>query len=305
MKILRLLNKIFLPILISIFLIIGNLYAEEQPVDIWNIDKSKINQNKENENNNQEIEIESQNSVINTPKIEPQKIITQVDLEKNYNSKKIKILGLYDPEDFGLNIDMWLNSNGDQLKNIFAKLHNMDLSKDARDLMNISILTNAHHPNKNITEKEFIEIKSDWLIKNSDLDLIEEYLIKNQIFNSHSRLTKYLIDQHLSRANLGKVCKLFSKNLEPLNDDYLSKFNIYCLINDGRNEEAQLILDLKKELGFKDEYFEKKVSYLLGYTNKIDLDISEETILNFHLAHKTNPEFFFEPKEDTDKLIWK
>ena len=34
---------------------------------------------------------------------------------------------------------------------------------------------------KNISEEEFSKIKSDWLIKNSNLDLIEEYLIKNQI----------------------------------------------------------------------------------------------------------------------------
>ena len=27
--------------------------------------------------------------------------------------------------------------------------------------------------------------------------------------------------------------------------------------------------------------------------------------LNFHLAHQTNPKFIFEPKETTDKLIWK
>ena len=45
----------------------------------------------------------------------------------------------------------------------------------------------------------------------------------------------------------------------------LSKFNIYCLINYDKKEEAQLILDLKKELGFKDKYFEKKINYLLGY----------------------------------------
>ena len=37
----------------------------------------------------------------------------------------------------------------------------------------------------------------------------------------------------------------------------LSKFNLYCLINYGKNEEAQLILDLKKELGFKDDYYEE------------------------------------------------
>ena len=37
-------------------------------------------------------------------------------------------------------------------------------------------------------------------------------------------------------------------------------FNIYCLIKDNKKEEAQLILDLKKELGFTDKYFEKKSS---------------------------------------------
>jgi hypothetical protein len=37
------------------------------------------------------------------------------------------------------------------------------------------------YPKNNISEKEFLKFKSDWLIKNSNLELIEEYLIKNQI----------------------------------------------------------------------------------------------------------------------------
>ena len=285
----------------------GNLYSEEQPADIWNIDKSKIDQKTENQNNTQGDEEKnlSQDSIANTLKIEPQQVITEIELENDINFNKVKILGLYDPEVFGLNIDMWSNSNGDQLKNIFAKLYKMNLSKDAKELMNISMLINAHHPKKNITEKEFIEIKSDWLIKNSDLNLIEEYIIKNQIFNSHSKLSRHLVDQHLSKANLEKVCEIFSKNQEPINDEYLSKFNIYCLIKSEKNEEAQLILDLKKELGFNDIYFEEKISYLLGYSDKIDQSISEKSILDFHLAHKTNPEFNFEPKKNTDKIIWK
>ena len=36
--------------------------------------------------------------------------------------KKLKFIGLYDPEDYDLDIDMWSNSNGDQLKNIFSKI---------------------------------------------------------------------------------------------------------------------------------------------------------------------------------------
>ena len=65
--------------------------------------------------------------------------------------------------------------------------------------MNISILTNAYYPQKNINEKEFLKFKSDWLIRNSDLDLIEEYLIKNQIFDENSKLSRFLVDQYLSQ----------------------------------------------------------------------------------------------------------
>ena len=65
----------------------------------------------------------------------------------------------------------------------------------------------------------------------------------------------------------------FIKNTETLDDEYLSKFNIYCLIKNNK-EEAQLILDLKKELGFKDEYFEKN-KHLLEYSTKIDDTVSE------------------------------
>ena len=113
------------------------------------------------------------------------------------------------------------------------------------------------------------------------------------------------MDQYLSKGNLEKVCEIFSKNQEPLKDEYLSKFNIYCLIKTERKEEAQLILDLKKELGFKDKYFEEKISYLLGYTTEVKKNISEKSILDFHLAHQTNSEFIFEPEESTDKIIWK
>ena len=159
MKILKLLNKTLLSILALSFLFLGNLYSEEKPVDIWNIDKSKVSQ--DDKNLKQEIENESQTSIVDTIKIEPKKTINEIQLDQNIDSKKIKILGLYDPEEFGLNINMWSNSNGDQLKNIFAKLYKIDLSKDAKELMNISILTNAYHPNQNITEKEFINKLSE------------------------------------------------------------------------------------------------------------------------------------------------
>ena len=116
---------------------------------------------------------------------------------------------------------------------------------------------------------------------------------------------KYMVDKYLSQSNVKKSCEIFSKIKEPLDNEYLSKFNLYCLINYGKKEEAQLILDLKKELGFNDEYFENKVNYLFGYIDEVNKEISENSILDFHLAHRTNSEFMFEPNKDTSKLIWK
>jgi hypothetical protein len=200
---------------------------------------------------------------------------------------------------------MWSNSDGSTLKKLFEYIDKYDLSKDASEILNITLLTNAYYPDQNITDEEFIKFKTKWLIKNSDLELIEEYLVKNQNVNQHPELMRYMVDKYLSKSDVKKSCEIFSKIKEPIVNEYLSKFNLYCLINYGKNEEAQLILDLKKELGFKDEYFENKVNYLFGYIDEANKEISENSILDFHLAHRTNPEFKFEPNKDTPKLIWK
>ena len=306
MKILKLLNKKnFLILFFLFFTSIAN--AEEKPVDIWNIDKKEIEE--KNTTNNSEI---SNGENILQESIEPSVFGMQnqnqksiINLDEKFDTKEIKIIGLYDPEDYGLNVDMWANSDGDQLENLLTKLNKMDLSNDAIEIINTSLLINAHSPKKNISDNEFLKLKSDWLIKNSNLDLIEEYLIQNQIINLHSELTKYLVDEHLSNSKIDKACSVFSKNNELITDEYLSKFNIYCLIKNNKREEAQLILDLKKETGFKDEYFEKKINYLLKYTKKIDDSVSEKSIFDFYLAHQTNPNFNFEPNDKTKKIIWK
>ena len=305
MKILKLLNKIYLSILIIFFFSIVNSFSENEPVDIWNTEKVQTQNNSENKELISITENDLETEKIDVFNMQTKDRSDSIEVDESLNSKEIKLIGLYDPEDFGLTIDMWSNSNGDQLKYLFSNLAKINLSRDASELMNIVLLTNAYYPKKNISEKDFLKIKSDWLVKNNDLELIEEYLIKNDILNLHPKLSKYLVDKHLSKSELDKACKIFLNNSEPIKNNYLSKFNIYCLINNGKNDEAQLIFDLKKELGFNDQYFENKLNYLFGYTNEIDKTISEKSILEFHLAHKTNPEFFFEPKENTNPLIWK
>ena len=301
MKNLKLLNKKFLSVIL-LFLFYGLACQSEEPVDIWSLEEKKPIKNTDIIENNEKKNSE-QNSIY---KMQSQKIDqSNIEEDQTLVSNTIKIVGLYDPAENGLDINMWSKSNGDQILNIFERINKMDLSKDASEILNILLLTNAYYPEINISKDQFLGLKSDWLIKNSNFELIENYLLKNQVINDHPKLTRLLVDDYLSRSEVKKSCEFFSKIKDPIQDNYLSKFNIYCLINDNKKEEAQLILDLKKELGFKDEYYENKIDYLMGYINQPDIEISEDTILDFHLSHRTNTQFKFEPKDNTSDQIWK
>ena len=301
MKNLKLLNKKYLS-LILFYLFFGFTVQSEEPVDIWNIEEKKTTENIDVIKGNEEKDI-TQNSIY---KMQSQKDVgSNIEEDQTLVSNKIKIIGLYDPAENGLDINMWSKSNGDQILNIFKRIDKMVLSKDASEILNILLLTNAHYPEINISKDQFLELKSNWLIKNSDLQLIENYLLKNQIINEHPKLTKLLVDDHLSKSEIKKACEFFSKIKDPIQDNYLSKFNIYCLINNNEKEEAQLLLDLKKELGFEEIFHENKINFLMGYSSLPDVQISENTILDFHLSHRTNPQFKFEPNDLTSKQIWK
>ena len=296
MKILRLLNKKNLLILISFFFL-QNSYSTE-PVDIWKIE------NQPDEKNNNEI-IENENvlteTIFQVKSQEDNKI--QVDEEKNLFSKKI--YGIFDPSDYDLSMYMWTHSNGVKILEIIDKINNINLSQDAKEILNVALLTNSYIPTKNISKEQFLIIKSDWLVQQQDLNLIETYLSKNSSLEEGSGLVRYYLDYYLSRSDLGKACDIFNKINFEINDDYISKFKIYCFINSNKNEEAQLHFDLLKEYGFSDIFFEKKFAYLVGYDETVNKEISEKSLLDFHLSHRTDPDFKFEPKINTPKLIWK
>ena len=299
MKNLKLLNKKYLSIIL-LFISFGLSSQSQEPIDIWGVEK-KTGEESKVENSDKE----------NIPKNTIYEMQTQKDAEQNIEegkaliSEEIKILGLYDPAENGLSINMWSNSNGDQILNIFKRINKMNLSKDASEILNILFLTNAYYPAMNISKDQFLDLKTNWLIKNSNFELIEKYLLDNQAVNEHPKLTKFLVDHFLSKSELKKVCEIISSIKDSIQDDYLSKYNIYCLINNNKKEEAQLLIDLKKEMGFEDKLFEKRINYLMGYTNQSIIKISEKTILDFHLSHRTNPEFKFIPKDSTSKQIWK
>ena len=100
MKILKLLNKKFF-----LFFKLSNYFksiqAEDNPIDgilkkrNETVEEAVIT---EGENNNDQISVFDMQSDKNTGSIE---------LDENLISKEVKIVGLYDPAEHGLTIDMW------------------------------------------------------------------------------------------------------------------------------------------------------------------------------------------------------
>ena len=300
MKISKLLNKNCLSIFFILFILLNSfVVAEEEPVDIWNLEKK-------NEENKSEIILQdndiSADSAINiqTNQINEFEIVKGNKL----NSNNINLAGLYDPSKHGLTIDMWINSDGNEIESTLKRINKIKLSNDAKEILDIAILTNSYFPKKNISEDEFLNYKTDYLIQNNNLEMIKLYLLKNQNNSNNSKLLRYYVDEYLANSDLENACSIFNE-INLLNDDYLTKFKIYCLINENRTEEAKLQFDLIKELDFNDEFFEKKYNFIIGYTSDDEKQISEKNILDFHLSHRTNPQFQYKPSKYTSKIIWR
>ena len=291
MKILKQLSKFFL----FTFLLINPVSANE-PVDIWNIEKKDTEENEiliENTN-------DDENKIIQGIKIEQQN--EKILVNNALGASEIKLAGLYDPEENGLSIDMWSNSNGEDIKYVLDNITTKELSKFSEKVLEIALLTNSYIPNNNISPKEFLDFKFNYLKKKKDFNLIKEFLIKNPNLRESDDLITFYVDHFLSNSELDKSCEIF-EIVNSISEDYLTNFKMYCLIDQERRDEAQLLFDLKSELGSVDKFFSDKFNILMGYKKPND-QLSEKNILYFHISHKTIETFEYDPKIETPKFIW-
>ena len=130
MKILKLLNKKYL----LIFLLLGDGSFSEEPIDIWNIEEKK-----QLEKNEDVKKLEGKNISQNTIYEMQSQEENQFDIEEDQTltSKEIEIVGIYDPAENGLDINMWSNSDGTQLLNVIKNINKINLSNDASEILNI------------------------------------------------------------------------------------------------------------------------------------------------------------------------
>ena len=296
MKNSKLLNSLIFQLLLTIVFSIQLIAAES--IDIWK--------------GSSEIKIESAESNQINPDDEKKSLLeerqivkTDIFQESNEDLDFNKVYGLFDPEENNLSLEIWIESDGKILLEQLKRIETINLSKDSEELLIKILFTNSYLPVKNINSSDFLDYKLEWLIKKNKVDIIEEFLSKNPDIENNTNLLKYLIDKDLSEADINKACekiKFFNKGT---NDDYLQKFKIYCLINGNNLAEAQLQYDLLNEKGSIDNFYNKKINYLLGYTEETDGEVSDKNLLNFYLSHVANSDFQYDPSMKTSKYIWK
>ena len=270
------------------------VYANE-PVDIWSVDKKQdenitVNSNIQNNEDSSDTIIIQDNLISN--------------IEEGQILSKRKIVGLYDPEENGFVLDMWNNTDPKKIFELSKKINNMKLSEDAKNIYTKLLLTNSYSPIEEADEKAFLAMKSDWLIKYRNIDLIKDYLKKNINIEPNEQLTKFVLDELFAINENKQACEFLDELNTNFKDNYLTKFSIYCLIYLKKNEQASLRYDLEKELGYDDPFFEKKFQYLLGYISN-STATSEKDLLNLHLSYITNKEYRYLPNDKTPKLFWR
>ena len=287
--------------LLGLLIILFSLPVKgEDKIDIW-----KNKKKEENTNISAPIQQKEENQIeINQSKKSNsnEKILIEDDLNKT--EKEIKIFGIYDPAEFNFDLNMWSSTEADEVRASIKRLKKINLSKTSNQILE-NILLSFSYPPKGMSDKEFVKLKINWLVDNDRQDLIENFLKQNKEFEGKSVLVQYLVDQSISQANIKEGCEKAKFIDSTIKDAYLEKFKIYCLIFNNKKSQAQLLLDLLREQKQSDKFFDDKINYLLGISEKTTKKINEKNLLNFYLSSVTIKDFDYKPSENTKKEIWK
>ena len=272
--------------------------SAQDTVDIWgNNENSKINQN---------IKIEKKNlDKINTNQAETVSLKPKIIESANKLESPKTLYGIYDPGENNLSLHMWSKSDGNEIKNIFKRINKIKLSKSAEDFFINTILTYSFSPTNNLTNEEFLSLKVEWLIENNKDNLLEQFLNKNETnFKDKKKIIQYLVDKNIAKANLNNGCKKIEFINKDIKDSYLEKFKIYCLIFNDKKNDARLLFDILQEQNLSDKFFNDKINFLLGVTEKVENKIKDDNLLNFYLSSITIQNFNYEANNKTNKYIW-
>ena len=286
--------------LIIIFLSLTPLKSEEE-IDIW----SKKN-NKPNIDNKEQTKSDDRQK-LNSESIKSIDLNLNIKIEDRLldeDTKIAKVFGIYDPAENDFKLNMWSSTKAEDIKASLKRIEKIKLSKTANQILEKILLSFSYAPD-GMNEEEFADLKINWLIKNKRTDLIEIFLKQNKEFKSKSKAVQYLVDENIAKANIQEGCNKIKFIDIKTQEAYLEKFKIYCLIFSDKKSEAQLLLDLLREQKQSDKFYDDKINFILGVTDKTNNKINEKNLLNFYLSSITNKDFEFKPNKNTKEEIWK
>ena len=285
--------------LLIICMFVSPVISEEK-IDIW---KNKKKQEEKSELLSENDEQEKNKILLNPAnKIKPDQVI-QIEDNIKENINETKVFGVHDPADYNFDLNMWSSTKAEDIRASLKRLKKIKLSKTSNEILE-SILLSYSYPPNGMKDDEFVDIKINWLINNDRSDLIESFLKQNKEFKSKKRAVQYLVDQNIAKADIKEGCDKIEFIDSTIKDSYLEKFKIYCLTFNNKKSEAQLLLDLLREQKKSDKFFDDKINYLLGITDKTTNKINEKNLLNFYLSSVTIKNFEYTPSKNTKKEIW-
>ena len=284
-----------------IILFSHSMAKSEEKIDIWNKQNGKKIQEDSSLSEKKDNNSDEQINLIKKDKPFSQQILIEEAVNKS--NTEIEVFGIYDPAEFNFNLNMWSSTEADEIRASFKRLEKIKLSETSNEILE-NILLSFSYPPIGMSVKEFVKLKINWLIQNDRQDLIENFLKRNKDFQGKSTLVQYLVDQNISQADIKKGCEKIEFIDSTIKDAYLEKFKIYCLTFNNKKSQAQLLLDLLREQKQSDKFFDDKIDFLLGISDKTTNKINEKNLLNFYLSSITIKDFKYETTNKTKKEIW-
>ena len=111
-------NIKILSFLIFIFFVFTKTSIANESVDIWS--QSTTNKSENSEKSLPEIKDENK---INFSKLKNESI-KEIEIVENKEEEnfQVRLAGLYDPQENNLNLDMWSNTDGENIRNTFNRI---------------------------------------------------------------------------------------------------------------------------------------------------------------------------------------
>ena len=285
-------NQVICLLIISFY---SPLLGEEK-IDIW-----------KNKNTKESIQVEEKD-MQKAPNLQPSKTIKSLEKIKIEDSSAFKldekkVYGIYEPASYDFGLNMWSQTKAEDLRSSLNRLNKIELSKSSYEILE-AILFSFSYPPPGMTDKEFTDLKINWLIKNDRFELIESFLKQNDQFHGKSKAVEFLVNKNIASGNIKEGCNKIKFIDAKIKDSYLEKFKIYCLVFNNKKPEAQLLLDLLREQKQSSKFYDDKINFLLGVSDQTSNKINEQNLLNFYLSSVTIPNFKFEPTNKTKPEIW-